>query len=202
MARTNVIAADLRGRPGAGGRAMRPLRICRRLPVLVSILITTAVLAPAQSASATIPWHHQRLKEHRWAHAVYTLINKERSRHGLRPLNGRYTLHRSSRRHDYRMAKANELSHQLPGEADLATRIVYWGYKPWCYLGENIGSNNDISSDGVLHLEKRMYREKPPDDGHRRNILSKNYRHVGIDVWIDKFHGKVWLTEHFGKHHC
>jgi uncharacterized protein YkwD len=44
-----------------------------------------------------------------------------------------------------------------------------------------------------------MYNEKPPDDGHRRNILNKSFVDVGIDVINDSAHGKVWLVTDFGK---
>ena len=43
-----------------------------------------------------------------------------------------------------------------------------------------------------------MYNEKPPDDGHRRNILSKTYVDVGIDVISDSVHGKAHITD-FGR---
>jgi uncharacterized protein YkwD len=42
-----------------------------------------------------------------------------------------------------------------------------------------------------------MYNQKPPNDGHRRNILSRNYTEVGIDVHISG--GKLWLTQNFAR---
>ena len=44
-----------------------------------------------------------------------------------------------------------------------------------------------------------MYNETPPDDGHRRNILSSSFTEVGIDVVEDTAHGKVWLVTDFGR---
>jgi uncharacterized protein YkwD len=43
-----------------------------------------------------------------------------------------------------------------------------------------------------------MYDEAPPNDGHRRNILSATFVDVGVDVIEDKTHGRVWLTTDFG----
>jgi len=43
-----------------------------------------------------------------------------------------------------------------------------------------------------------MMAEKPPDDGHRRNILSTSYALIGVDVLIDAHHG-IWLTEDFAQ---
>jgi uncharacterized protein YkwD len=45
-------------------------------------------------------------------------------------------------------------------------------------------------------LDKAMFDEKPPNDGHRRNQLSKTFTHIGIDVIRDS-KGTVWLTQDF-----
>jgi len=41
-----------------------------------------------------------------------------------------------------------------------------------------------------------MYKEKAPNDGHRRNILSRGFTLIGIDVVRDS-KGTVWLTQDF-----
>jgi hypothetical protein len=38
-----------------------------------------------------------------------------------------------------------------------------------------------------------MLNEKPPDDGHRLNLLSKTISHIGIVIGRDS-HGVVWMT--------
>jgi uncharacterized protein YkwD len=96
------------------------------------------------------------------------------------------------------MARHNTMSHQLPGEAYFSSRISKAGYN-WEYAGENIGWNSSITKRGVLTLEKIMYSEQAPNDGHRLNILDKHYRDVGVDVYVDKKHHKVWLTTDFGR---
>ncbi len=50
---------------------------------------------------------------------------------------------------------------------------------------------------GVVILEKMLYGEKAPNNGHRLNILSKHYRNAGMDVYFDPKHHKVWLTTDF-----
>ena len=94
------------------------------------------------------------------------------------------------------MAAANQLSHQLPGEPVFSTRISQAGVA-WHSAAENIGWNSDRSTAGANGLQAAMYGEKPPNDGHRRNILSTSVRFVGIDVLIDARTGKLWLTEDF-----
>jgi uncharacterized protein YkwD len=49
-----------------------------------------------------------------------------------------------------------------------------------------------------LAVQKAMYDEKPPNDGHRQNILNSKFVDVGIDVINDSEHGKVWLVTDFG----
>jgi len=41
-----------------------------------------------------------------------------------------------------------------------------------------------------------MMAEKPPDDGHRQNLLSKDFHRIGISIYIDAHH-TLWLTEDF-----
>jgi uncharacterized protein YkwD len=133
-----------------------------------------------------------------WANAVLAELNAERANHGLPALKLNCKLVSAAHTHNLAMAKANKLSHQLSGEAALGSRVSAAGYR-WSAVGENVAYNSRRSEGGVLAVQKAMYSEKPPDDGHRRNILSKTYVDVGIDVINDSVHGKVWLVTDFGK---
>jgi uncharacterized protein YkwD len=48
----------------------------------------------------------------------------------------------------------------------------------------------------AVGLTRDMLNETPPDDGHRLNILSTAYTHIGIAVHRDSS-GTVWLTQDF-----
>lgn len=133
-----------------------------------------------------------------WAKAVLAELNAERANHGLPPLKLNSKLASAAHAHNLAMAKANKLSHQLNGEAALGSRVSAAGYG-WSAVAENVAYNSSRSQGGVLAVQKAMYNEKPPDDGHRRNILSKTYVDVGIDVINDSVHGKVWLVTDFGR---
>lgn len=104
----------------------------------------------------------------------------------------------SAHRHDLRMARRNVLSHQLPGEPFFAKRITNAGYH-WRSAGENIGYTSAHSLKGLLALEDAMFHEKPPDNGHRLNIINRKFRHVGIDVIWDRTHHRLWFTQDFGQ---
>jgi uncharacterized protein YkwD len=132
-----------------------------------------------------------------WANAVLAELNAERARHGLRALRMNSKLTSAAHTHNVAMAKANTLSHRLKGEAALGSRVSAAGYR-WSMVGENVAYNGDRSESGVLALQKAMYNEKPPDDGHRKNILNEKFVDVGIDVINDSAHGKVWLVTDFG----
>lgn len=167
--------------------------------VLLSALVAIGmcaglVSAPAPAgASTTLP----TTLENTIAFAVKALINTERAVNGLAPVHMSSHLRLSARRHNLTMARYDEMSHQLPGEAWFGRRFQYAGYY-WNWAGENIGWNSDTTQSGVLLLERMMYNEKAPDDGHRLNILNRHYYNVGVDVYIDKTHHKVWLTTDFG----
>lgn len=145
---------------------------------------TTAAPAPVVSAS-------------NFAWAILSTLNAERAAHGLPALRMNSDLISSAHAHNLAMAAADTLSHQLPGEPSLGPRILDAGYH-YYYAGENVAWTTDESVTGVVDTHIAMYNEVPPNDGHRQNILSPNYRDVGIDVVIDAAHGKAWITEDFG----
>ena len=133
-----------------------------------------------------------------WAHAVLAELNAERANHGLRALRMNSKLVSAAHSHNLAMAKANSLSHQLGGEASLGSRISAAGYH-WSAVAENVAYSTVRSQGGVVDMQQMMYNEKPPDDGHRHNILNERYVDVGIDVVSDSVHGKVWLVTDFGR---
>jgi uncharacterized protein YkwD len=131
------------------------------------------------------------------AYAVLNLLNSERAKHNLPALRMNSQLIASAHSHNLAMAAHNTMSHQVAGEASLGTRISRAGYS-WRAVGENIGWNGSMSTSAALSLERMMYNEGP-GGGHYENIVSTTYRDVGIDVYLDQQHHKLWLTEDFGR---
>ena len=132
---------------------------------------------------------------------VLGLINQARSAAGLAPLTITAGLNSSASAHNSRMAGGCGLSHQCPGEPDLGARETAAGVH-WTAAGENIGEGGPVSdttaaiAQMAVGLTQAMLNEKPPDDGHRRNILSSSFTHIGIAVFRDSS-GTVWLTQDF-----
>jgi uncharacterized protein YkwD len=176
---------------------MPPAVVRRRIVVVaISVLAATFITAQTPPSSALTP-RTPKLAA-RFATSVLTILNDERRVHHLPPLRSNAHLIASAHQHNVAMARVNVLSHQLPHEAYFATRISRAGYH-WSWAGENIGWNSDETLQGALQLERMMYHERAPDNGHRLNILSTHFTNVGVDIYFDSAHGKVWLTEDFGR---
>ena len=172
-----------------------------RNTVLVGIALIVGLLAamlhPGSAEAATkVP--ARTTAEVSIANSVAKLLNAERAVYHLKPVAMRTQLINSARGHNLAMAHANLMSHQERGEKALGSRLTAVGYK-WSWGGENIGWNSVMTTAGVLMLEKTMYNERPPNNGHRLNILNSHFTNVGVDVYLDKAHHKVWLTVDFGR---
>jgi uncharacterized protein YkwD len=132
---------------------------------------------------------------------VLELINQARSAAGLPPLTITAGLDSSASAHNMTMAGGCGLSHQCPGEPDLGARETAAGVV-WSAYGENIGEGGPVADTSAaiaqvaVGLTQDMLSEKPPDDGHRRNILSSSFTHIGIAIYLDGS-GTVWLTQDF-----
>ena len=132
---------------------------------------------------------------------VLALINQARSAAGLAPLTITTGLNSSASAHNSRMAGGCGLSHQCSGEPGLGARETAAGVH-WTAAGENIGEGGPVANTTAatarmaVGLTQAMLNEKPPDDGHRRNILSGSFTHIGIAVFRDSS-GTVWLTQDF-----
>lgn len=132
--------------------------------------------------------------------AVVASINHTRVSRGIPALWWGIRVTASAHGHNQWMAYDNTLSHQLPGEAPLGTRISAQGVA-WTWVGENVGmaySSQPTASAltaAALSLETMMMTEV--ETGHRANILSRNVFLVGVDVVYDTVSHWVWLTEDF-----
>ena len=135
------------------------------------------------------------------AQQVLALINQARAQAGLPAYTVSAGLNTSAGRHDAVMAAGCGLSHQCPGEPALGARETAAGVH-WTAAGENIGEGGPVAGTEVaiaqlaVGLTQSMLNEKPPDDGHRLNILSSAFTHIGIAVFRDGA-GTVWLTQDF-----
>jgi uncharacterized protein YkwD len=128
-------------------------------------------------------------------------INHDRAAYHLPAYAWEPRLERSAYLHDLVMARGCGLNHICPNEPQLGMRESNQGVQ-WTYAGENIGVGGPVQSsyqsqwNMVLLMHRGMMGEKPPDDGHRQNLLSKNFHRVGISIYVDS-KNMLWLTEDF-----
>jgi uncharacterized protein YkwD len=135
------------------------------------------------------------------ADQVLALINQARTQAGLPALSFSSGLDQSASQHNSTMASGCGLSHQCPGEPAIGDRETAAGVH-WTAAGENIGEEGPVSdtttaiAQAAVALTQDMLNEQPPNDGHRLNILSTSYAHIGIAV-LRGSDGTVWLTQDF-----
>jgi uncharacterized protein YkwD len=133
---------------------------------------------------------------------VLALINAARSAAGGMPaLTITSGLETTAAAHNLLMASGCGLSHQCPGEPAIGARETAAGIH-WTAAGENIGEGGPVAdttaaiTQMAVTLTQDMLNEQPPNDGHRMNILSTSFTHIGIAVYRDSS-GTVWLTQDF-----
>jgi uncharacterized protein YkwD len=154
---------------------------------------------PTASASASAPAGTSQ--DSAAAGQVLALINQARASAGLSALTITSGLETSSSAHNMTMAGGCGLSHQCPGEPAIGDRETAAGVH-WTAAGENIGDGGPVGGTSAavaqlaVALTQSMLDEKPPNDGHRQNILSRTFTHIGIAVYRDGS-GTVWLTQDF-----
>lgn len=112
--------------------------------------------------------------------ATLCLLNRVRTRHGLRPLRLEPKLAKVARRHSRDMVRHRYFSHNSRNGATPFQRILRAHYAPprssW-YLGENIGWGG--AGRGAPIALVRMWMHSA---GHRANILSGRFRDIGIGI--------------------
>lgn len=111
----------------------------------------------------------------------------------------------SSRLHNQAMISADTQSHQLPGEADLGSRVTSAGYTGWSLAGENIYAYSNTVSYG--HAGFAIDWGNGPGGiqspaGHRVNIMNGTFREIGISVIAENNSatqvGPLVITQDFG----
>ena len=172
--------------------------ICLTIFLLLVSACSTTITAPAAPTQTSTSAASTTTKENQIAQAVFQAINKSRAANKLTTLKWSNALASSARQHNTAMQAANTLSHQLPGEPDLGARESKQGVN-WTWAAENVGETTDQSLNGALTLHTAMVNERPPDNGHRLNILTTTGTMVGVAILLDQQHGKLWLTEDFAK---
>jgi uncharacterized protein YkwD len=132
--------------------------------------------------------------------AVLAHINAARSKAGLSAYTFSADLSKASALHNQKMINGCGLQHQCSGESGIGPRFSAQGVQ-WSAAGENIGFGSSGAGDSAIiqaanGLTDSMLAEKPPNDGHRKNLLSGTFKRIGLSVVRDGS-GKTWMTQDF-----
>jgi uncharacterized protein YkwD len=132
--------------------------------------------------------------------AVLGHINAARSEAGLSAYTFSADLSKASALHNQKMINGCGLQHQCSGESGIGPRFSAQGVQ-WSAAGENIGFGSSGASDSAIiqaanGLTDSMLAETPPNDGHRKNLLSGTFKRIGLSVVRDSS-GKTWMTQDF-----
>jgi uncharacterized protein YkwD len=131
---------------------------------------------------------------------VLAHINAARADAGLSALTLNDDLSKASALHNQLMINGCGLSHQCPGEDSIGPRFSAQGVQ-WTSAGENIGFGSSGGSDAEIikaanGLTDSMLAEKPPNDGHRKNLLNTGFKRIGLSVVRDS-KGVTWMVQDF-----
>jgi len=103
---------------------------------------------------------------------LFDAVNYDRRAEGLPPLRWDAELAAAARTHVHQLAERNRLSHQFPGEPDMAERARTAGAH-FSALAENVAEAPSIDE---LHIG---WMKSPP---HRANILNPKLTAIGIAI--------------------
>jgi uncharacterized protein YkwD len=123
---------------------------------------------------------------------ILALVNGERENAGSRPLTFSCELAGAARDHNGRMVRDGFFDHRGGGERCLFDRVIMTGMNPDS-VGENLFKTSGPSS-GVAQQCVAMWMQS---DGHRRNLLSRDFDTTGIAVSYSR--GECYVTEDFAR---
>lgn len=116
----------------------------------------------------------------RLAKATLCLLNRERARRHLRPLRRNRSLDGVASRYARQMVEARFFNHVSPRGATLTQRVRATSYldglRSWS-IGENLAWGTGSYATAAQTV--RSWMDSP---GHRRNILDRRFREIGIGV--------------------
>jgi uncharacterized protein YkwD len=149
------------------------------------VLLSFAVFT---SAIADEPKKDEEFKPSREEQAILDLVNKEREKGKLPPLQANEKLFKAARGHSANMAKQERMEHNLDG-LEPADRVKAEGYASR-FVGENVAFG--------LRTPAEVMKVWMNSEGHRKNILRKEYTEIGIGIARSK-RGVPYYTQVFAR---
>ena len=117
--------------------------------------------------------------------AMFELLNRDRARHNLKPLQFSPDLCEIARIHSRNMSKSGKVVHDLPGYPNLGERLQDARLKV-------LKQAENIASDVTIEDAQENLMKSP---GHRQAILDSDFSHVGIGIVRHK--NLLYITQNF-----
>lgn len=121
---------------------------------------------------------------------VLKIVNQERSKAGLRPLQMDWELQRVARTKSQDMARNAYFSHQSPTYGSPFDMMKSFGIK-YRSAGENIASGQRTPQE-VMDAWMNS-------SGHRANILKADFTHIGVGYFEGGQYGHMWTQMFISK---
>ena len=143
-----------------------------------ALLLTVAVMLGSLPAGARAASSAE--------HTLLQLLNEDRARNGLPALILDEELSRIARIKSQDMVNNNYFAHISPTYGNVRSMLKSFGVS-YISAGENIARSRSVYHSNAAFLSS---------EGHRRNMLSSTFTHVGIGVVVNAY-GFVTVTEIF-----
>ncbi|KEZ47768.1 hypothetical protein AZ46_0220130 [Metabacillus indicus LMG 22858] len=121
---------------------------------------------------------------------VVTLVNKERAKYGLKPLAANWEVARVARYKSEDMRDKNYFSHTSPTYGSPFDMMKSFGIQ-YSYAGENIAAGQTTAQSVVTAWMN--------SEGHRKNILSSNFKEIGVGYAKGGSYGHYWTQMFISK---
>jgi len=160
--------------------------VSRRVCVFASIAISLILVAGNAGAEAPLGCPND------FERRVLEIVNEERALAGLAPVDMDVRLSEAAQLHSDDMGVNGYFSHTSQDGTTFDQRTVAASYTPWWALGENIAAGQDTPEEVM-----DAWMNSP---GHRANILSSNFEHIGIGyVYVPGSPYRHYWTQDFGR---
>ncbi len=131
------------------------------------------------------------------------LINEERTKRGLNPLQLELQLNESAEDHSEWMLQRDIFSHTGAGGSSATQRMRDAGFDftgNW-RSGENIAWQSERGASGAADDVAQLHQSLMDSPGHRANILNPDFEYIGIGIEIGNFQGwdAVIVTQNFAR---
>ncbi len=160
---------------------MRQVKQLRRILLKSTLVLTFLASANPARIKAEDSQSNGSIEERYLLEAA----NRERMQRGLQPLHRDPALARAAAFHARQMADHEDISHEFPGEPDLAARASTAGVR-FSLVSENVAEGPEPAVIQGMWMES---------EGHRENLLDPNVNAAGIAI-VER-DGQLFAVEDF-----